>query len=80
METKTKLIDRISKLASLILIGGLMKKEIKEKNIQFRYPQKIIEPVEEIDKGDISIQTIRSFQRQNKHGQNYFLERSFGEN
>jgi len=61
VETKTKLIDKISKLASLILIGGLMKKEIKEKNIQFECPQKIIEPVEEIDKGDISIQTINLF-------------------
>lgn len=78
VETKTKLIDRISKLASLILIGGLMKKEIKEKNIQFQYPQKIIEPVEEIDKGDISLQTISLFKNKIKIAKTIFWNGPLG--
>ena len=61
VETKVKLIDKTSEAVDFILIGGLIKKEIKEKNIQLKYPQKIIEPVNEIKGKDIDPQTINLF-------------------
>jgi len=61
VETKTKLIDKISEIADFILIGSLIKKEIKEKNIQLRYHSKIIEPSDSIEGKDIGPQTIKNF-------------------
>lgn len=62
-ETKAKLIDKISEIADLVLIGGLIKKEVEEKNITFKYPQKIIKPVDEKDGKDIGPKTIDLFKR-----------------
>jgi len=61
VETKAKLIDKISEVADSVLIGGLIKKEIKEKNIQLKCPQKIVEPVDEIKGKDIGPETIELF-------------------
>jgi len=60
-EEKAGLINKISEVADFILIGGLIKKEIKEKNIQIKYPQKIVEPVDEIEGKDIGPKTIELF-------------------
>ena len=60
-KTKVKLIDKISEIADFVLIGGVIKKEIKEKNIQLKYPQKIIEPIDEIEEKDIGPETINLF-------------------
>ena len=62
IETKMKLIDKISEFADLVLVGGLIKKEIKEKNIKLKNPQKIVEPVDEAGEGkDIGSKTIKLF-------------------
>lgn len=61
VETKSKLIDKISELADFILVSGLIGKEIKEKNIQLKYPQKILESVDEIEGKDIGPKTIELF-------------------
>lgn len=61
VETKTKAIDKISEQADFVLIGGLIKKEIKEKNIKLKYPDKIIEPVDEVAGKDIGPQTVELF-------------------
>ena len=45
-ETKVKFIDKISKISDFVLIGGLIPKEIKEQNIKFKEPEKIILPVD----------------------------------
>jgi phosphoglycerate kinase len=65
-ETKAKLIDRISEAGDCVLIGGLIKKEIKEKNIKLKHPQKVIEPVDEIDDKDIGPQTVKVFKEKIK--------------
>jgi phosphoglycerate kinase len=61
VETKVKLIDKISEIGDWILIGGLIKKEIKEKNLKLKYPPKVIEPIDEIEGKDIGPQTIKLF-------------------
>ena len=49
VETKVKLIDKISEIADLVLIGGLIKEEIDEKGIILKHPEKIISPVDRVD-------------------------------
>jgi len=64
VEDKVKVIDKISELSESILIGGLINKEIKEKNISFKYPRKIISPLDEIEGKDIGPKTIELFKRE----------------
>lgn len=61
VKTKAKLINKISEIADFVLIGGLVKKEVKEKGIVLNYPQKIIEPVDGIEGKDIGPKTIELF-------------------
>jgi len=65
VETKSKVIDKISEKADWILINHLIKNEIKEKNIQLKYPQKVVNPIDAIDKKggnfDIGPKTIKRF-------------------
>ena len=61
VETKIKLINKIAQVADFVLIGGLIKKELKEKNIQLKEPQKIVEPIGDIYGKDINPQTINLF-------------------
>jgi len=65
VETKSKVIDKISEKADWILINHLIKNEIKEKNIQLKYPQKVVNPIDAVDKKgenfDIGPQTIERF-------------------
>ena len=63
VEDKVKAIDKISKVAHFILINGLIQREIKEKNIFFKFPQKLVEPVDEIDGKDIGPVTISLFKQ-----------------
>jgi len=51
--TKTKVINKISKVADFVLISGLIKKEAIEKNIEFDFPEKIIGPIDSLDALDI---------------------------
>jgi len=61
VETKVKLIDKISEISDSVLIGGLIKKEIEEKKIKLKNPQKIISPVDNILTFDIGPKTIEHF-------------------
>ena len=65
-ETKSKLIDKISEIGEKVLIGNLLKREIKEKKIKLKYPQKIIEPVDDIEGKDIGPNTIKLFKEKIK--------------
>ncbi len=60
-EKKTSLINSISKVADFVLIGGLIQKEARDKNIQFEQPGKIIEPVDNIEEKDIGPETMKIF-------------------
>ena len=61
VETKTKFIDNISKVADWIIVSGLIAKEIAEKNIKFEHPEKIILPVGKLDALDIDDDSINIF-------------------
>lgn len=60
VETKIKLIDRLSQTADFVLIGSLLKKESREKNIALAKPEKIIMP--EGEGFDIGEKDVASFQ------------------
>lgn len=62
VETKTKFINNISKVADFVLVSGLIAKEIKEKNITLDFPEKIISPVGQLDALDINDWSIKLFQ------------------
>lgn len=62
-ETKVKVIDKISEIGDWVLVGGLIQKEIKEKDIRLKFPQKIIGPVDEIKGKDIGPETRELFKR-----------------
>jgi len=62
VETKSKFINRISKIADFVIISGLIKKEIIEKNIEFEFPEKIIGPKDNLDALDIDEKTTKMFQ------------------
>lgn len=62
VETKSKLIDKISETGDWILISGLLEKEIKEKKINLKNLDKIICPVDEVAGGlDVGPGTVKKF-------------------
>ena len=61
VETKSKFIDKISEVANIVLLGGLLKAETEEKNIKFTHPEKIVGPLDNLKALDISNQTIDLF-------------------
>ncbi|MEK7080723.1 MAG: phosphoglycerate kinase, partial [Patescibacteria group bacterium] len=60
--TKTKFINKISKVADFVIISGLIKKEVIEKKIKFDYPEKIIGSADSLDALDIDEKTIKMFE------------------
>jgi phosphoglycerate kinase len=61
VETKAKFINNISGVADFVIISGLIAKEVAEKKIQFKHPEKIISPVGELGALDISKESIKLF-------------------
>lgn len=61
VETKSKFIDSISESADYVIVSGLIKKEVQEKNIQFKHPEKILGPDHSLDALDIDEETIKVF-------------------
>lgn len=57
--TKAKFINNISKVADFVIISGLIAKEIKEKNIKLKYPEKIVSPLGDLSALDISKESIK---------------------
>ncbi len=78
VEDKSKAIDNLSKVADFILISGLIKKEINDKNIKFAYPQKIIGPQKNLEAPDIDEKTINIFKDKIKNAQTVFWSGPFG--
>ena len=62
VETKSKFIDNISENADFVIVSGLIAKEVAEKNIKFKYPDKIIVPTGQLDAPDINDESIKMFQ------------------
>jgi len=72
VETKTKLIDKISEKANFILISGLIQQEMEEEKIKLKNPQKIVAPVDDIDTFDIGPKTIDLFKEKIKLAKTIF--------
>ena len=78
VETKAKLINRISEIADKVLIGGLIAREIKEKDIYINYPKKIFPPIDEVEGKDIGPKTIKSFKEKIMASQTIFFNGVLG--
>jgi len=61
VETKSKFIDNISKVADFVIISGLIAKEVAEKKVIFKYPEKILVPSGDLGELDINEETIKMF-------------------
>jgi len=65
VETKAEMIDRFSEIADWILLGHLIANELKSKEINISFPEKLIFPVDGIKKNgeilDIGPKTIKIF-------------------
>lgn len=60
--TKAKFIDNISQTADIVIVSGLIKKEIDEKSVQLKYPAKILGPTGDLGALDINAESIKMFQ------------------
>lgn len=64
VETKSALIGRFCRIADFVLISGLIQKELKERNLSFENPEKIIGPSDELGGGkDIGPETVLFFEK-----------------
>jgi len=54
-------IEEILKFSEFVLIGGLIEKLVREKNIKLEFPEKIIKPVDDVEGKDIGPETIKIF-------------------
>lgn len=61
VKTKAKVIDQLSEKADSILVGGLVREEIKRENIRFKNSQKIIFPMDDVVGFDVNDETINLF-------------------
>lgn len=61
VETKSKFINNISKVADFVIISGLIKKEVIENKIEFDFPEKIVAPLDSLDALDIDEDSIKLF-------------------
>jgi len=62
VETKSKFIDNISKVADFVIVSGLIAKEVAEKGIGFKFPEKIVVPTGDLGALDINDESIELFQ------------------
>jgi len=62
VETKSKFIDKISEISDFVIVSGLIKKEIQDKKINLKYPEKILGPTGKLDDLDINQESIKIFQ------------------
>jgi len=80
VETKAKLINRLSEIADFVLVGGLIAREIKEKDIYLNYPRKIIAPIDEVENGkEIGEKTISLFSKKIMKAKTVFFNGVLGQ-
>lgn len=78
VETKTKVINKISKSADFVIISGLIKKEAIEKKIEFDFPEKIVGPLDFLDALDIDEKTQELFREKIKNAKTILWNGPFG--
>jgi len=76
--TKAKFIDNISKFADFVIISGLIAKEVKDNNIKFQFPEKILAPTGQLDALDINDESIKMFQDKIKGAKTILWNGPFG--
>lgn len=62
VETKAKLIDKLSDISDFVLLGGPIKGEIYEKHIKLKHSKKIVEALEDPAEKDLFEDTIKLFE------------------
>jgi 3-phosphoglycerate kinase len=75
---KAKVIDKISEVADTVIVSGLIKKEIEEKNLQMKNPEKIIGPEGDLSDLDINEETIKIFSEKIKMAKTVLWNGPFG--
>ncbi len=78
VQTKTKVINKISQLANFVIISGLIRKEAIEKRIKFDFPEKIIGPNDSLDALDINREAIELFKEKIKGARTVLWNGPFG--
>ncbi len=78
VETKSKLIDKISENGDWVLIGNLLQNEIRDKKIQLKFPQKIVEPLDDVQGKDIGPKTRELFKKKIESAETVFLNGPLG--
>ena len=78
VETKTKVINKISKVADFVIISGLIKKEAIEKKIEFDFPEKIVGPLDSLGALDIDEESIELFKGKIKNARTVLWNGPFG--
>lgn len=73
VETKAKLINKISEIADFVLIGDMIAKELKDKKIKLKYPFKIVSPCDKSGRArDISPETVNLFKNKIRSAKTIF--------
>ena len=79
VETKAKFIDKISEICDWVLVGGLLPLEIEKENIQFKYADKIILPVDwKKNNFDVGEETAQLFKEKIKKARTVFWNGPLG--
>lgn len=78
VETKTKVINKISLVADFVLISGLIKKEAEEKKIDFDFPAKVLGPENNLGGLDIDEKAIELFKEKIKTARTVLWNGPFG--
>lgn len=78
VETKTKVINKMSAVADFVLVSGLIKKEALEKNIVFDFPEKVVGPMDNLGALDIDEQSVELFKEKIKIAKTILWNGPFG--
>jgi phosphoglycerate kinase len=78
VETKSKLIDKISETGEWVLIGNLLQNEIRDKKVQLKFPQKLVEPLDDVQGKDIGPETRNLFKKKIESAKTVFWNGPLG--
>lgn len=78
VETKAKFVDPFCAFADLVIVNGLIKKELVDKRISLEYPEKVIGPKDNLDALDISDTDIERIVKHIGQAKTVFWNGPFG--
>lgn len=72
-------IERMSEIADFVLVGGLIQRAIEKENFSFKYPQKIIMPIQgDVSDFDLGPKTVKIFQEKISQAKTIFWSGPLG--